>query len=308
MNIVKEFERKHKLDYKPNTLINYKINMREYLDFSRGFLNIESEDDAEVLRKTDWSCCIEFRNHLHDLGLAETSINRKLSAMRTLYKFANNLNIINENPSLQVGNISTQHIIQRTEFLTEEELSKLFHTIQTHYVGARNFDFISKRDMFLYLLLATSGLRIEEAMELRKENFDFENHEVVVLGKGGKIRYVPIDDLVIEWYHKYNVERNILVVRNMIKEDSKNYIFLSPQGTRLTTRASNYNLAKYCKRANIKTISNHALRHTFATIQMERGTHPMVICEMLGHSDVKTTKRYTHARREVMHQNIGVRI
>lgn len=308
MNLVQEFERKNKLDYKENTMINYKINMREFLEFAKEHLKLEETNDIEVIQKADWSCCIEFRNHLHSLGLAETSINRKLSAMRTLFKFSMNMNLIKENPSEKVGNLSTQHIIQQTDFLTEEELSKLFKTIRTHYVGAKNFDFISKRDMFLYLLLATSGLRIEEAMELKEDNFDFDNNEVVVLGKGGKIRFVPIDDLVKEWYNKYMVERNILEVRNMIKKGSEGYIFLSPQGMRLTTRASNFNLAKYCRRANIKVISNHALRHTFATIQMERGTHPMVICEMLGHSDVKTTKRYTHTRREVMHKNIGVQL
>ncbi len=308
MNLVEEFERKNKLDYKENTMINYKINMREFLEFVKDYLNLNDTDDVDAIKQANWDCCIEFRNHLHEVGLAESSINRKLSAMRTLYKFAMNMDIIHDNPSEKVGNLSTTHIVQETDFLTEEELRKLFKVITTHYRGARNFDFVSKRDMLLYLLLATSGLRIEEAMNLKESDFDFENNEVVILGKGGKIRYVPIDNLVKECYNKYMIERNILEVRKMIRKGDEDYIFLSPRGSRLTTRASNSNLAKYCERAKIKTISNHALRHTFATIQMERGTHPMVICEMLGHSDVKTTKRYTHTRREVMHQNIGVRL
>lgn len=308
MNLIQEFERKKKLDYKENTLINYKINMREFLDFAQEYLKLEDTNDLEVIKKADWDCCMEFRNHLHELGLVETSINRKLSAMRVLFKFAMDMNIIKENPSNRVGNLSTQHIAQQTDFLSEEELSKLFKTIRTHYVGAKNFDFISTRDMFLYLLLATSGLRIEEALELKEENFDFDNNEVFILGKGGKIRIVPIDNLVKEWYNKYMVERDILMIKKKIQENHKDYLFLSPNGCQLTTRASNFNLVKYCTRAKIKVISNHALRHTFATIQMERGTHPLVISEMLGHSDVRTTKRYTHTRREIMHQNVGVRL
>lgn len=308
MNIVNEFERKHMLDYKPNTIINYKINMREFLDFAKSYLGLDVDDDSLVMKQANWDCCMEFRNNLYKQGLTETSINRKLSAMRTLFKFAITKGYIQDNPSTQVSNLSTKHISQHTEYLTEDELAQLLRTIQTKTVGARNFDFISKRDMFLYLLLATSGLRIEEAMNLKASDFDFENYEVRVIGKGGKLRYVPIDDLVKTWYDKYMVERTLLDIRNMIQDDCKSYIFLSHQGKRLTTRVSNSNLAKYCQRANIKVISNHALRHTFATIQMERNTHAMVICEILGHSDVRTTKRYTHARREVMHKNVGVRL
>ena len=145
MNLVEEFERKNKLDYKENTMINYKINMREFLEFVKDYLNLNDTDDVDTIKQANWDCCIEFRNYLHELGLAESSINRKLSAMRTLYKFAMNMNIIHDNPSEKVGNLSTTHIIQETEFLTEEELSKLFKAITTHYKGARNFDFVSKR-------------------------------------------------------------------------------------------------------------------------------------------------------------------
>lgn len=309
MKLIEQFEKKHKLDYKENTLINYKINMKEFLDFAREYLKVGEEvDDVELIQKVDWGCCMEFRNHLHSLGLVETSINRKLSAMRTLFKFAMSSRYIKENPSIEVGNLSTSHIMPSNDYLTEEELSKLLKTILTRYSGAKYFDFISKRDMFLYLLLATSGVRIHEALALKEEHFNFEDNEVMIIGKGGKFRVAPIDDLVKEWYNRYMAERTLLEVQHLIKKGNEEYIFLSPQGTQLTTRASNFNLVKYCKRANIKVISNHALRHTFATIQMERGTHQNVISDMLGHSSVATTSRYMHTRREVMHKNVGVNI
>ena len=147
MNLVQEFERKNKLDYKENTMINYKINMREFLEFAKEHLKLEGTNDIEVIQKADWGCCIEFRNHLHSLGLAETSINRKLSAMRTLFKFSMNMNLIKENPREKVGNLSTQHIIQQTDFLTEEELSSYRFTVQYMYDRKLTDEVIEKYDI-----------------------------------------------------------------------------------------------------------------------------------------------------------------
>ena len=311
MNLVLEFERQHKLSYQENTIINYKINMREFLEFAKNYYSLDYvKDDCEVMKKITWDCCMDFRNHLHDNGMKKTTINRKLSAMRVLFDFAMDKGIVEHNPTTKIKNLSTSDIMPHSEYLTENELSQLLHEIGKKHSGTKNFDFVSARDRLLYLLIATSGLRIEEALNLREKDFNFDENEILVLGKGGKFRYVYIDNLVKEWYNKYMVEKTLLMIKNRmsINNDNEDYIFLSANGKKLSARASNLNLEKYCKRANIKVISNHALRHTFATIQMERGTHHLVISEMLGHSSITTTKRYVHTRKEIAKQNIGVRL
>ncbi len=304
MNLIEEYREQHELDYSHDTLVNYLSDMKQFLEYASNSLNLV--DHVEIVKSLDWSICNKYRNYLKKSNKKETSINRKLSSINSLLDMCIKLRLIQENPLEDVKRLSTKHIVQKNDFLTEDEFELLCQAIETPEKGDRNVDFIKARDLLMYTMIVTGGMRISETISITLDDMDFEKHIIYVLGKGDKFRKVPFDDYVIELFNNYMVEREKMINKGIVDVDNLNLLFLSHRGKKLTTKASNKRLKKYCERANIKDISNHVLRHTFATMQVNRGSHINTIADILGHTSVKTTSRYMHTSHETMHKNIGI--
>ncbi|MDR3112513.1 MAG: tyrosine recombinase [Elusimicrobiota bacterium] len=256
-----------------NTLRAYS---RDLLDFSV-FLYHKSISFEQVHRQD----VREFLKTLSDKKLSKASIARKFAAIRTFYKFL----VINEKIELSpIENMSGPKKEKKIpSFLTEREMHQLFEMPS-----------INLRDRAILETLYSCGLRIEELVNLNLEDIDFFSNTVVVIGKGGKERIVPIGEVAL------------LAIRNYLKESGRLNSFISQKGTLFLNGTKKFDqrivrriLHRWFVSACInKKITPHTIRHTFATHLLDRGCDLRSVQEMLGHKNISTTQIYTHVTVE----------
>lgn len=232
----------------------------------------------------------DIENYLNTLSeLSPSTVSHNISSLRTFYNYYLKLGKINFNPcdSIKQPKLGTHLPV----FLTLEEVEKLLDITVTDSFSARN-------KALLELMYAT-GLRISEVVNLEFKNIDFEDCIVRVIGKGSKERIVPINDYALKALNDYITNYR----RELIKNETNNYIFLNNHGGILTRQGVFKMLKKECLIKGIKkNISPHTLRHTFATHLLENGADLRVIQELLGHTDIQTTQIYTHLTNETLHK------
>ena len=256
-----------------NTYNSYKSDLEEY----RLFLKQRHIEDVRDIKRDDIAKYMEF---LHKEKNKETSIARKLTAIKNFHKYmyvkevtANDVSSTIERPKL------VKHL---PNVLTVEEVDRLLDIKPDTIYDVRN-------KAMLELLYGT-GLRISELLDLRVFDIDLENCIVRCTGKGSKERIVPIGEYIIVYLNKY------LEIRpEFIKKKNNDYLFLNKNGTRLSRFSFFKILKKLLDDKNIKKdVSPHSLRHSFATHMLENGADLRSIQELLGHSDIATTRIYTH--------------
>ena len=172
------------------------------------------------------------------------------------------------------------------EILTIEEVDKLLDIpLKTKY---------DYRNKAMLEILYGSGLRISELINLTTRDVDFENAVIRCLGKGSKERIVPINDYIIHYLKLYLDKRNLFLIKGQ-----NDYLFLNNHGKQMTRQGFLKNLQKILKEKNItKHVTPHTLRHSFATHILSGGADLRSIQLLLGHSDISTTKIYTHISHE----------
>ena len=144
---------------------------------------------------------------------------------------------------------------------------------------------LGRRDQVILTLIYSTGLRVSEICALKVRDISFKENRILITGKGGRERYVPLDAIVEESLKEY-----IDVRKSEIAE-----LFVSKKGGALTPRAIQYMVKKYAKEANIdKEVTPHKLRHTCATHLLQEGAHLVSIQKLLGHKSLNTTQIYLH--------------
>lgn len=207
-------------------------------------------------------------------------------------------------------NTKINALVKFNEFLMDEKIQNEFvikkgdyQKIQEQYVSLSKFDKKdiekfrqivlesgSKRNYALVTLLAYAGLRISEALNLRKADVNFVSKEIVVQGKGKKTRIVFMNDNVKESLQSYLNERNQL-------ELNHDYIFVSNRGKKLHRTTVNKFLEKYCEEFG-KEITPHDFRHFFCSNALRVGFSVEEVANQAGHSNIYTTMLYTHPSRD----------
>lgn len=257
-------------NYSAHTVLNYRLDLD---DFSRflGEGNIESVDYL-TLRK--------YLAVLKEKNLKSRSVARKLSTLRSFFRFLTREGFLKVNPILVVSSPKTEkHLPQ---FLTEDETSRLMES-------ASRDDERSLRDRAVLETFYSTGIRISELVGLNNEDIDFISGIVKVRGKGKKERIVPIGEHAIRAIREYLDKR---------KKQSQ-AIFLNKSGKRITDRGVRDIIEKYIKLASLRQgISPHTLRHSFATHLLNRGADLRSVQELLGHANLSTTQIYTHLTTE----------
>ena len=261
------------------------------------------------------------RTHVAELnrqGEARSSVSRKVSALRTFVRYLRREGLLDHDPtSLTVAPRREQTL---PVHLTETEMARLLEMPDAS-------DPLGRRDRAILELFYASGLRLSELEALDLDNVDFSRCMVRVMGKGGKERIVPFNQaseralrawladrakLLIERRTKNegrrtermerterrtkngNVEQGT-TSRNARRRETGDPLFVNYRGTRLTGRSVDRLLRQYVRRfTTARGVSPHALRHSFATHLLQRGADLRVIQELLGHSRLSTTQRYTH--------------
>lgn len=185
------------------------------------------------------------------------------------------------------------------EFIDRPKLNKNLPTVLSIEEVDKLLDIPLKtkydyRNKAMLEILYGSGLRISELINLTTRDVDFENAVIRCLGKGSKERIVPINDYIIHYLKLYLDKRNLFLIKGQ-----NDYLFLNNHGKQMTRQGFLKNLQKILKEKNItKHVTPHTLRHSFATHILSGGADLRSIQLLLGHSDISTTKIYTHISHE----------
>ncbi len=222
---------------------------------------------------------LNFLRELQDKKFASATICRAMISIKVLFRFLKRERLIDTNITLYLESPKLWQLIP--EVLSLEEVEAILEQINPA-------DKLGSRDKAIIELLYSSGLRVSEACQL--SIYDIDEQFVRVMGKGGKERLVPIGKKAL-----LAIDNYLLNFRDTQKNKDLTALFLSKKGKPLN-RIAIWKIVKYwAKKADIKRkISPHTFRHSFATHLLDAGADLRVIQEFLGHSNIKTTDRYTH--------------
>jgi len=217
------------------------------------------------------------------------TVARKISAIRSFYRYLRREQLIEEDPSKQVrGPKLTRRL---PNCLDKEEIVKLLMCPDTATV-------LGVRDRALMEVLYATGMRVSELCGLKVSDYNQEAMEMRVLGKGGKERIVLLNQSAQGWLSKYLSEYWTKLAEGRTPQ-AEHPLFVSRQATRLSSRSVHRIVMKHAIKAGInKTITPHTLRHTFATHLLEGGADLRVVQDLLGHTTINTTQIYTHVSLE----------
>ena len=259
----------------PCTCRAYERDLVEFEDFLKSsgiFLSNAREVEIE---KVDRLGIRSFLSFLHRKN-KKSSIARKVSSLRSFYKFLIREGLATSNPAKSVSTPKREKTLPTT--LTVDEAFRLMET----QAGKQGL-----RDRAILELLYSSGIRVGELVGLNLDQLDTDLGIVKVLGKGRKERLVPVGSKAVEALKAYLEERE--------GEDGEAPVFVNPRGGRLTARSVGRLVKKYSKHSGIfRRVSPHTLRHSFATHLLDAGAEIREIQEMLGHVSLSTTQRYIH--------------
>lgn len=282
----------------PNTLRSYETDLSQFLAFLT-----PPETETPTLRDVTHLMIREFIGHLHDHKLQKSSIARKVAAIRSFFKFAVREGRVLQNPARLV---STPKLPRRIpSVLSAEDMGAFLDGIASAPAaapgggrrprGRREDPLLVKRDRAILELLYASGLRVSELTGLNLADIERKEKMLRVLGKGNKERIVPYGSKAEQALEAYSPVREA-ILRKAGRKGNVEAVFLNHEGARLTTRSVARIVKKYVRLVNVNwDLHPHSLRHAFATHLLADGADLRAIQELLGHSSLSTTQRYTHA-------------
>ena len=267
-------------NYSEKTIVSYGIDLKEFGDFLR------EKDLGEDLTKVDAGDVRSWMVDLMGKGRAATSVNRKLSSLRSFYRFLLKKKEIEVNPMLKVVGPKKKKTLP--SFLREQEMDRLLDEISFE----ENFE--GCRDRLILEMFYATGMRLSELIGLNDADIDFSARLLKVTGKRDKQRLIPFGDELELDLLKYIKVRNEAFPEREIES-----LFVYEDGKRMypnqVYRIVKRNLSKV---VTLKKRSPHVLRHTFATAMLNDNAELRAVKELLGHESLATTEIYTHTTFE----------
>jgi integrase/recombinase XerD len=262
-----------------NTIISYQEDSKVFIDF----LKSHNIDSFSLAKKNDIT---DFMLSQKDKGLSSNSIARRLAAIKALYRFLVRERILKADPSSLIDSPKLWKKIPQT--LSVNEVDELLNQ-----PGLRSDQGI--RDRAILETLYATGMRVSEAVNLKKDNVNLDVGFLRCIGKGNKERIIPLGKKAI-----ISIRRYIDASRqNQLKNKQSDAMFVNRFGQKISRQSLWKIIKKYSKSARIKKpISPHILRHSFATHLLEKDADLRSVQEMLGHSNISTTQIYTHISKE----------
>lgn len=224
--------------------------------------------------------------------LARSSIARKLSAVRSFYRFLHVEERVDANPARTVRTPKRDRTLPG--FLTREEMDGVLATAE---VRAMEGGFHGMRNLAIVELFYGTGMRLSELQGLNVPDLDVVAERARVLGKGRKERIVPLGRLAVQALRNYYAARDRVLAQ--APRGDRRAVFIGQTGKRLTVRQIQNVVSGFLKVVAGETgLSTHSLRHTFATHMLDAGADLMAVKELLGHASLSTTQIYTHTSKE----------
>ena len=269
-----------------NTLISYKHDVKSFLEFIN--IHTGSEVSIKYLNDMKISDFRSFLSYLRNKDISSTSIARIISSLKSFFNYLLNTNLIE---STVVQSLRTP---KQKKSLPRPISSELAIETIKHAQDMEKEKWIGMRNKSILMLLYGCGLRISEALNLNFEDIN-ENDYLIIKGKGNKERMVPLMD-----YVKNDIENYIHECpKNFMKDDP---LFVGKRLDRLSPRIIQYVLEKIRHNLSLpETATPHALRHSFATHLLDSGGDLRTIQELLGHSSLSTTQKYTKVETEKLY-------
>jgi len=268
-----------------NTQDSYRFDMQEFTNY----LNKEKINNLNDIKEQDLINYLEYLKT--DKKLQPRSIERHLTTLRSLYKYLVKNEIVKSDITLNIDNMKLgRHL---PDVLSIDEVDNLLNIkINSPY---------DIRTKAMLEIMYSSGLRVSELVNLELSDIDIYNDTILINGKGSKERIVPIGDVAKKYLHDYLEVRNSLIKS---KNGNPNKLFLNNHGLPITRNGFNFLLNNILKEKGIKKkVTPHTLRHSFATHMLDNGADLRTIQELLGHSDIVTTRIYTHISKKQVHDN-----
>jgi integrase/recombinase XerC len=287
VNLVDEFLTHLKVSnhYSNHTLESYGLDLRRFLQF----LDEEKVSEPEAVNHL---LLRKYLTNLKQAQLAKSSIARKMACLRSFFKFLCRQGYLQDNPAK--GVVSPRREKRLPEFMYPDEISALLTMPdQSKKLGVR--------DQAILEILYSSGLRLQEIVDLKIEDLDLSRGYLRVFGKGAKERLAPLGGVANRALQRYLKEVRPCLLANLAPlAETQNNVFLNYRGTRLSGRSIQRMVLKYLKKLVLlkRKITPHTFRHTFATHLLENGADLRVVQELLGHVDISTTQIYTHVTKE----------
>lgn len=262
-----------------HTVIAYEKDISLFLDFAI----IESDFDLKEINYQNVRAWIV---QLIEEGNSSRTVNRKLSSLRTFFKWAKRMSLIEIDPMLRIKGPKQEKRIP--EFVKEEELME--ENLETLFSN----DFFGWRDRLLIEVLYQTGIRLSELINIQSNAI--QNNSIKVLGKRNKERIIPITKELNDQIEDY-------LKSEQYKAYNSNYLFLTDKGRKMYPNFVYRKVKHYLSLiTNLKKRSPHILRHTFATHMLNNGAGLEVLKELLGHADLSATQIYTHNSFEQIHK------
>jgi len=282
-----------------HTVTAYRSDLTQFIDHAASAIGLRARDlEPAALNR---AAIRSFLAHVHGQGQSRATAARKLASVRTFLRHLRREELIDDDPGALVP--TPKREVRMPTHLSEEEMS--------HLLNAPSDDSsLGRRDRAILELFYASGLRRSELAGLDLEDLNLSARMVRVLGKGGKQRLVPFNKSAAGTIRSYLKDRERLIrespaeagprglaraLARATRQPKRNPVFVNYRGARLTVRSIDRLVQRHMSAWSSRLgVSPHALRHSFATHLLQRGADLRAIQELLGHSRLSTTQRYTH--------------
>ncbi|MFZ0565062.1 MAG: tyrosine recombinase XerC [Chlamydiales bacterium] len=262
--------------------------LSEKIAYNSDYEDRNSANDHQLnLDLIDRKLLSHFIAHLAENNINKRTIVRRLSSLRSFFKFCLKKNLISFNPTEE---------LERPKLGKRIPLSLSYEQIQRLFDQPDTTTYLGFRDRCIMELFYSSGLRVSELVGLNRNDFDYDMLTLKLRGKGKKERMVPITQNAATWIVKYcdHPERHKDIDGHLAEMDPE-AIFLNRNGTRLSPRSVDRKFDKYLQESGLDNkITPHTIRHSIATHWLENGMDLKTIQLLLGHTSLATTTLYTH--------------
>lgn len=261
--------------YSRHTVISYENDLISFFDYMVTLYGDTTPDKISHIYIRSWLAS------LRDEGMTAKSINRKISTLKSFFRFQLKAGLLKQTPMTRI--VAPKNEKRLPNFVADKDIKTLFDHVEfpDSWQG--------RTERLMLLVFYNTGMRLSEVIQLKTGQVNSSNHSLKVLGKGNKERIVPVSPELLREIAGYQAERS----RNF--DQAPENLFLSEKGKPLSPRAVYSSVKKYLSLVTtIEKRSPHVLRHSFATHLTNNGADLNAIKELLGHSSLAATQVYTH--------------
>ncbi len=263
--------------YSPHTITAYTKDLDQFDSFLRSEYEVLNANEISYQMVRSWIV------GLIEQDISARSVNRKLSTLKSYFKYLVREELIKENPMPKVQPPKTSKKLP--VFVDRESMETLF----SEDIFSNDFD--GTRDRLILEMFYMTGIRLSELINLKNSDIDFYQQNIKVLGKRNKERIIPISAELIDSIKKYIEIKD----KNVEVPEQNDYFYVTIRGKKLYEKLAYHIVNLYLgKVSTLQKKSPHVLRHTFATHMLNNGADLNAIKEILGHSNLAATQVYTH--------------